>query len=272
MLNDNKLLDKASIYFSGNEIEKRKKINALMGDWKKEISNKAPIVFHDDGIEYDTSDYFGSDGFFPNYYNQETKVLFIGREARDNSGNDFVEKLINEFKRTTYIYKSIFWRRVLYILYGIRKNGKVKYENIPNVTEIIAEMTESNNYGFAFMNISKYSNDREDGGSADLWLINRFLVDTCIEKRNFIKEEIELIDPDIIITANLWDGKISNKYLDLCFPNKELVSYIENKANYYRLRINDKDIKLIDLWHFSKPGSDKENYFDPVVELLYKRN
>lgn len=26
------------------------------------------------------------------------------------------------------------------------------------------EMNENNNYGFALMNISKYSNDREDGG------------------------------------------------------------------------------------------------------------
>lgn len=272
MRNNNDLVDNVSIHFTENEIEKRKIINALMVDWKNEISIKAPIMFKDDGVEYDTIEYFGSDGFLPNYYNQETKVLFIGREARDNSQNDFVEKLIKEFKEITYIHKSIFWRRILYILYGIRKKGKVKFENIPNTSEIIKEMVKNNNYGFAFMNISKYSNDRDDGGSADFKLINRFLVDTCIEKRNFIKEEIELIDPDVIITANLWDGNISTDYLDLCFPNKELLSSINDKANCYGLKIKDKYIKLIDLWHFSKPGSDKENYFDPVIELLYKAN
>lgn len=257
-------------YFEGQEHEKRKQLIELMNDWKKVISNKDKILFNDDGEEHDAISYFGSDGFFPGYFNQEIKVLFIGREARDNSNGDLVVKMLQEFEEKSYITKSIFWRRLIYILYGIITKENYVYEDIPNIVEIIDELKNQSKLGFAFMNVSKYSNDREDGATSDFKLINRFLVDSELNKRNFIKEEIEILNPDVIVTANLWDGNISLDILELCFPNKKLVSTIDDKANLYNFSLNGREIKLIDLWHFSKPGSDKDKYYDPVVELLFK--
>jgi hypothetical protein len=255
-------------YFQGIEKEKHNSLSTLMDEWKTEISGCPKILFHDDNKFYDPIDYFVSDGFFPNYYNQKHKVLFIGREARYNSGNDYVLGELNYLKTTTSINAITFFRRILYITYGIKNNGKIAFNDIPYANIIVEEMINTNNFGFALMNISKYSNDRKDGGKADIKLINRFLEDSKLNRRNYILEEIELLEPDLIITANLWDGKIEEKYLSIIFPNITLKSSIENKLNYYEMINNNKIYKIIDLWHFSMPGSDENYFYTPVFELL----
>ncbi len=261
--------------YPNNELEKLSLLDSLMKDWKGEISKAEPIIFYDDGKEYPPVDYFGSDGFLPNYFNQKQKVLFIGRETRYQSGGDLAVSLINSFKTGKNINSNI-WRRLIYILYGIRNEGRLQYENIPYADEIAKKMYESCDFGFSIMNMSKYSNDRDDGAKADKELIQRFLKDSNLDKRNFILEEIEILEPDIIITGNLWDGLIDEKFLKLCFPNLYLIKKIENKANLYSTTINNRIIKLIDLYHFSSRVSDKgrdpdnDYFYDPTMELLYK--
>jgi hypothetical protein len=240
-----------------------------MKEWKKEISKKPKIVFFDDNEEYSPEEYFYLDGFFPNYYNHDPKILFIAREARKTSGEDFIENSLLYFKSDAKINDSIFWRRIFYILYGIRTKGKINFDNIPYPYDFVRELDKNNNYGFALMNISKYSNDREDGGKkADTVLINRFLEDSNLSIRNYFKEELEILDPDVIITANLWDGKINEGYLNICFNDIKPIKSIEG-ANLSTMVINKKNIKIIDLYHFSMPGSDKNYYYDPVNKLLF---
>lgn len=264
------MVDNIIGYFPENEIESRNKIISLMNDWKKEISQKEKIVFFDDNKEYPPEDYFYFDGFFPNYYNQDTKVLFIAREARWTSGGDFIENSLKYFKSDAKINDVLFWRRIFYMLYGIRTKGKEEYKDIPYPYDYVRELDENNMYGFALMNMSKYSNDREDGGKrADTVLMNQFLKDSDLKKRNFFKEELEILDPDVIITANLWDGKIKKEYLDICFEGINLIKTIEGAA-FSTMVINKKSIKIIDLYHFSQPGlSDQEYYYDPVIKLLF---
>jgi len=256
--------------FPENEIGNRKKIFSLMMDWREEISKKDKIVFFDDNKKYSPEDYFYLDGFFPNYYNQDIKVLFIAREARWQSGMDFIENSLKYFKSEASINNVLFWRRLFYILYGIRTKGKFEYKDIPYPYDFIQEIDKNNNYGFALMNISKYSNDREDGGKrADTVLMNQFLKDSDLNKRNFFKEELEILAPDVIITANLWDGKIKEEYMNVCFDGIKLIKTIEGAA-LSTMVINKKSIKIIDLYHFSQPGlSDQEYYYDPVIKLLF---
>ena len=240
-----------------------------MYDWKQQIAKCNPIIFYDDNKPYKTTDYFGYDGFLPEYYSQELKLLFIGRESRANSKSDSVINTIDHFKNVRDINSSSFWRRILYIVYGVKNHGKIDFSELPYAQDIALEMVKCKNYGFALMNISKYSNDRVDGGKADKKLINRFLEDSELGKRNFIKEEIEMLEPDIIITANLWDGKIKKEYLDICFSNMKLIRKIDDKLNIYRFNNKNKEIPIFDLWHFSRPGSDKVKYYDPVMNALY---
>lgn len=264
-------------YFT-TEIEKKKRaeIQKLMQAWKRVIKTKEKISFRQNEYEkeekIDAIEYFNSDGFFPGYFKRgRQRVLFIAREARYNSGCD---RIINDLKwfKTVKINAFSFWRRILYIVYGIRTNGKYSYYDIPYANEILEEMQKNNDYGFALMNISKYSNDADDGANANYNLINQFLKDSELSKRNFIREEISILDPDIIITANLWKGGIEWDELEKIIPEKDckFIKEIKNVATLWDFTFNRKVIKLVDLQHFSCRGSDDALFYTPTMELLYK--
>lgn len=156
------------------EKEKSDALKKLMDDWRAQISTKPEIVFKDDGKKYPAEAYFARDGFLPGYFSQKPKVPFIGRETRWIGGKDFRDTTIDYFTHDN-VNTSIFWRRVLYILYGIRHNGNIPFEEIPFADEIAKEMVESGSFGFAVMNLSKYSNDSDTGGVADVELMTRFV-------------------------------------------------------------------------------------------------
>lgn len=260
-------------YFtSEDDRSKREELLKLFDDWKNLIIEKEDIIFTDDDRKYPAIDYFVTDGFYPGYFNENNiKILFIGREARD-VGDRIVSDL--EWFGKYSVNALSYWRRILYLVYGIKMKGIREFNDIPYANDIMSEMKKNNNFGFAVMNISKYGNTSITGGKADKKLINRFLTDTE-DERNYIAEEIELLSPDIIITANLWDGKISKDKLNKIFipKNFKKLRYIKHKANLYDYKINDnKTVKLIDLYHFSKPGSDKELFYDPVITLLKRDN
>ena len=265
--------------FSGIEIEKRSKIMALMQDWRKTVSS-SKIVYKDDNKKYTGDEYFASDGFFPGYYGTNPKVLFIAREPREHGGYDYIDGWIhdfkkrksNDFKGKDSLNKSFFWKRILCIHHIIRNNGVI--ENI-TVNEIIESMIEKNDYGFAVMNISKYANASETGRRRDKDLMNRFFEDSKLEQRNFFKEELEILDPDIIITANFLDGKIvREEYIIQCFGKITFFEKETKKLKYAvalnSIDVNNKKVKVIEFPHFSAPGSCLERYYKPLSKLLSK--
>jgi hypothetical protein len=266
--------------FSGVEIQKRQQIVALMSDWLSEIERKYEAEPDDElWAKGPPRSYFVADGFFPGYFNQKLKVLFIGRETRWTEG-DYIESTIKGYNEENYHNKSAFTRRLLYIIQGIKHNGKLKFESLEEANYYAKEMVDTKDYGFAFMNISKYSNWKEDGGTADFGFINIFLEDSNLEKRNFFHEELEILEPDIIITMNLWDGNIERKYLDLCFGKIEwenLNDDTDDKVKVSSLILNDKSIKLINCTHhfssiprsISKQNIDKEFFYDPVMKAVF---
>lgn len=252
------------------EKQKRKELFDLFIDWKSVISKKKKIKFKDDNKYYNAIDYFNCDGFLPGYFSGTKKILFIARESRYSSGNDRVKTNIEWLKKNSPTSSS-YWRRILYITYGIKTEGVYNFSVLPNANDILIEMAKMNNYGFALMNISKYSNDSKSGANADYSLINQFLDDSNLTERNFIEEELVLLDPDIIITANLWSGKINNHELNKIFPenNFEYIKEITDKAILFNLKVRNKKMRLIDLYHFSSRGSDKDLFYDPVMNLLF---
>lgn len=262
-----------NLYFTQQkDICKRKQLKELFNQWIKQISTCDDIQFPDDGKKYPTTEYFVKDGFYPGYFSGKyPKVLFIGRETRGTASfHKSKDRILCDLE---YTFKNSpnkipFVRRIFYIYYGILTKGKYQFCDIPYPVE----MVKNEQYGFAFMNISKYSNDSERSVAANYNLINQFFTDSDLTKRNFIREEIELLDPDIIITANLWDTKIKQEYLELVFPTKDFVevkSY-KNEAILYDFQFNQKKIKFIDAYHFSAIGSDGENFYEPIINLLFK--
>jgi hypothetical protein len=265
------MADNISSLFSGIEIQKRQQIVSLMEDWKSEIFRNYGHDYWEEGNPISDS-YFISDGFFPGYYNQEIKVLFIGREPRFMyEEGDWIHYMIKHFK-TDNQNNKLLARRLLYIVHGIKSKGKLEFEDVKRKTaDGIAK--EIKDHGFAFMDISKYSNCN-DKPDADYLLINQFLKDSNLEKTNYFQKEIEILSPDVIITSNLWNGSIDQKYLDMCFGKIEWVKInndIDGKVKVSNIILNGKSIKLLDMYQltdYSHP--DKAFFYDPVMEILFK--
>jgi hypothetical protein len=171
------MIDKISDLFSGIEIQKRKQIVSLMSAWLSGIERKYKAEPDDElWAEGPPRSYFISDGFFPGYYNQKIKVLFIGRETRYMTDEgDAVLCTIKGYKEKKK--NTLFTKRMLYIIQGIKCNGKLEFEHLEETNDYAKELVDAKEYGFAFMNISKYANELPDY-KADYPFINQFLEDS----------------------------------------------------------------------------------------------
>jgi hypothetical protein len=223
--------------------------------------------------------------FFPGYYKQKNKVLFIGREARWITSvkftcGDYIATFLDWLENNNDHNQKGFTRRLLYIVQLIKSNGQIKFEELLTANDYAKKMVETGDYGFAVMNISKYSNDAKDGANADKELIKQSLEDTDLRKRNYFQKQLELLEPDIVITANLWDGKISKQYLDLCFGNLTRIATISgrehdrrSRADLYIMTIKQKTVKVVDVYHFaSRKQPEKDYYYTPIKKLLFPKD
>ena len=243
------------------EQKKRQDLLKLFDAWKVVVRKNNPAL----------APLFTADGFFPGYFSASPRVLFIGRESRFAPDGDRITSDLTWFSGLPSASEP-YWRRILHLLYGIKTNGQYPFSAIPTEDIILKQMVQRNNYGFAIMNFSKYINEADDSSTSNFKLINQFLEDSDLDRRNFIRDEIELLEPDIIITANLWGCKIDKTYLNLVFPPMDMsMPFIDsnNKACLQILRFNGRTIKRLDTYHFSAPGNDQEKFYDPAMELLF---
>ncbi len=235
----------------------------LLDDWEKIIQKNNPEL----------APLFTRDGAFPGYSNAYPKVLFIGRESRYADTGDRITSDIAWFKKLKLGEgMGNYWNRIITIVYLIQTGQKYSPVQTPRPRAIIDQMRATGNYGFAIMNISKYLNPEEEkSGTSNFNLINQFLADSDLSQRNFVREEIEALAPDIIITANLWGCKIKKKYLDLIFPPQDLGAPVFDRtknACLQNFRLNGRTVKRIDTYHFSAVGNDQELFYDPIMELV----
>jgi hypothetical protein len=255
--------------FPPAEQEQRRKINALMEDWAKVLA-EARVLSKGDGKTYAGSDFFCPDGFYPYYYQQKKKILFIGRESVDISGCDYIEVLLKAYRensvanRTLNQWRNNFQKRMLQIAWGILQGGTVPYEQVPNASDLGKTFGTPEGISFAFMNLSKYSNESESGTSRrDVDLITAFLNDSRLEKRNFVREELAILDPDVVIVMNLWEMKVDNALVNLA-----LGKVIECTEPPDFIEINEKRVPLINLYHFSARRNTEEDFYKPAMKII----
>ena len=265
--------------YSDLEKEKNTELNALFSAWIKQLSKNKETINNGNKDKTTPKNCFAKDGFFPGYFDENNlKVCFIGRETRKIGGHDFRDTT-KEFFENKNTNKNSFWRHILYIVHGIMTEGLETYEEIPTANAILDKMFYDNNFGFAVINISKYSNDDEENWQTNVDLANRFLRDSNLGETNFFQKELEILNPDLIITANLWEHGIFNeKYLNLCLPysnfsnGKNVTHKGKSVAEYGKYDLNGRDIDYIDLHHFSAKKSDKYCYYNPVMKVLFNKN
>ncbi len=242
-----------------SEQELCSRLDALQTEWKRTCN-------------YEDSE-FVYDGFYPYYTKQKVKILFIGRENRglDNECGSYVSQLYKAYKEKSIGGKSINAYKThslqFYITYGLNNNA-TDWSEIPSAAELAEGFATERGISWAYMNLSKLSNTGEHSQVADWCLINNFCEATkeANEKsgRNFWAEEINLLDPDLIIGMNL------GSYYD-CLGESEWGDLFGSSAVRHRkITIGTKTYDLLDTYHFSARKSPKKDFYDPIVEAYGK--
>ena len=241
----------------------KRKLDSLFQTWDERMRKN--------GATEEEISYWCSDGFYPGYSLQKVKVLFIGREPRYLADYNFIEITYEGIKKneirvknkTLTVSQHPYFSKLFYITYGVNNN---LCEKIPSASEMITSFGNEDGISYAYMNLSKFSN--EDDGYATNWKnVNRFLALSEGEE-NLCNKEIQLLNPDIIITMNFGNWRVK-KYLGVIANDYGR----DEKGNIhkYELQVGEKTIPLFDMWHFSAPGKDfEECYYLPLRKFLEK--
>lgn len=226
-------------------------LSLLFQDWHLDAKEKTFIKGY-------TAENMVFDGFYPYFSKQKIKVLFVGREALCLEGN-YLDVLYNCYKRNKVgdinLNSYQFHRLMFLVTYGLN-NDFIPWDAMPKVTDMTASFATDAGISFAFMNLSKFSNDSGERDT-DWGLIDSFSSAFEKSKLNYFNTEIEIINPDLIITMNL-ESRID------VLGRKEVIKY-GNTASYFYLHCNDKKILTIDTFHFSASKQNKDSFYTPII-------
>lgn len=250
----------SKLHYPKNETVIQNELNTVFTEWHsyaqiKSLPNKR------------TPDDMVLDGFYPYYSKQNCKVLFVGRESLGLTGDNYIDLLHHMYTSEKAIGDKTlnqhrFHALMFYITYGLN-NDCCDWKDIPMATEIADSFATEKGISFAFMNLSKFSNDSNDW-RADWPLIDGFVEAFRDSPINYFAKQIDTLCPDIILTMNLESrlkalGEIS------------VIEY-GNTASYFTLRTSNKEYLLIDLFHFSASKSQENCYYEPILQGIKKYN
>lgn len=248
----------AKLSYPETEIELTQRVGELMKTWHEHFEGSSS---HE--LRAMAND-FVPDGFYPYYSTQPRKILFIGREARGIGGGNYLEELCHAYQTAKMIGKrhlnqSRFHYRLLYIAWGLLR-GCPAWRTIPFADKIGDTFATERGISFAFMNISKISNERDDSEKAH-WPTLLQAVEASSDMQNFICDEIAMLAPDIVIAMNL-EG--------ICLEALGKRSKLDaiSGVDAYDLCSNGHQALLLNAWHFSATRkNDVEDYYDPICIL-----
>ena len=217
---------------------------------------------------------FVKDGPFPQYEGQRTKILFIGRElyGKQNKEDGLC---INYWDERAGMDKlGVFQSRLLYLAYGIHKRecGLDDWLNMKEAKELNKLFANEgkpfdDQFSYAFMNACKILNTKSTYVGKDF---QEFIKDP--NNRVFFIREIELINPDIIISGNLNDlsfftdaNDFYQEFKGKIEANRESQFHNEN-CFVWQYKINNKKIPWLDAYHFSRRGDTFEHFYEPICK------
>jgi hypothetical protein len=202
------------------------------------------------------------DGFYPHYFNQKKKILFIGWEPVDIPGCHYIDILYKCYRETKrigdrHLNQSQFHYLMMYVAYGIL-NGMPTWQAIPCASKIGDTFGCPDGLSFAFMNISKLSNE--------IWQANHRIINTAhalsTQPRNFIQQEVAILEPHIVITMcrTKKDKIASLGQLTPIHASKQAESYWLDSGNHRSL--------LINTWHFSAHKTNIDSFYTPICDEI----
>ena len=246
-----------SICYPNNEKPKLDKLENLFREWHLHFVNNSSR------LEKHIADDMVFDGFYPYYSSQKKRILFIAWESVDIDGCNYIDLLYKSYRETKrigsrHLDQSKFHYLMMYITYGIL-NGMPTWQEIPCASKIGDTFGDPNGLSFAFMNISKLSNEK--------WQANHAVIDTAYAlstyPRNFIQEEIAILEPHIVIAMSRTkkDKITSLGQLTAIDDLDQVESYWLDSGTHRSL--------LINTWHFSAwAKTGVECYYNPICDAL----
>ena len=251
-------------------INKIKTIDELMDKWFKYSRSKWPEAV------------FVKDGPFCYYWQQKIKILFVARElpGKIDKGEEGSFTTYQD-ERECMIKLGIFQSRLLYLAYGII-NGEsteqdwiASYDSGNGARKLNQKFAEDPKlcdgaFSYAAVNASKLLNS--DGKKIGK-LFHAFISDEI--NRAFFLREINLLKPDIIISANLADLKFFKDFEGRIDPDVKSSYSSENCTVWnYKSEKKDKQIPWLDTWHFTAGKETFKCFYRPICvaakELLGK--
>ena len=268
--NQNFLIDKndlGELYGNCNPVPKEEEsmigeLNKLANEWRELL------------IGQGNADLFNMDGFYPFYTSQKCRILFVGREACCMSGKNYIKTVCPCIRGDSFsgwtVNQYPFHRRQFYIAYGIMKwcqgMGFPSWEEVPRASDmakrIFAKKEEANegvgglnSISWAFINLSKISNDTADYKTDS----NRYFPFVSNEEnRGKIREQIEILKPQIIIGANV--------------PELiEILSYgkaDQSVPECYYYEGNEKLPPFLNCYHFAAIKNDRQCFYESVKKVF----
>ena len=237
------------IPYPENEQAKSAAINELMEKWGAKIGPER----------------FESDGFYPHYFSQHPRVLFIGREGYYMKGRNYIEVFHRVYSNSHFdegadVSTDAFHRKILRFAYCFKHNFP-EWKDVPYPRDMKEKFTPDG-ISFAFMNLSKISGDEYRTTN---WNEVRESIDLS---GDFNKQEIALLEPDIIVTMNFMDIDWARKSLfDAC----ELVDNCDRDISVYRAEVNGRKVWVFDTWHFSAHYKrEYEEFYVPLRHAYHK--
>jgi hypothetical protein len=207
-----------------------------------------------------------TDGIFPYYSMQKIKVLFVGRDQCEVFPTD---KSKTSHSYTYEMYKNLTSGKYKLIYKNLYKIAYAFNNNFPEWSQI-PEYTSDNLFvdkgvSYAFINCSKFTNESDKGPNVDIELLVDFT--EKYSRMDLFKRQIQIINPDIIITMNLSDlsdGGFKMDYLGEC----EHIGFSEQFVSIYKYFLNDRLIPLFDTYHFSWRHLNGMNAIDKLYSPL----
>lgn len=260
-------LEEAKQIYPKEELNLWEENQNILKDLENELQN---IAIKEEEKAY--TEKINFDGFYPYYTQQSLKILFIGKEALNINGQDYIQTmyegiLANDTRgQGKYtVNQDKFHARMLYLTYGLN-NENCSYNSMPYASWIGQNnFSKKKGISYALINYSKFDNPSETSFVSDIKRMKKYrkMISKCT--KNYYQKQISLLDPDLIIKMNLSDTFGSNLFETS--PIKWEQSTNENIA-IGNIEIDNKKYLLIETWHFSAGKSFNNCYYEPIKKIV----
>jgi len=211
--------------------QKTNLLNNLFDKWESAHSNESEEslkkTIHGENI---SKEFFQRDGIIDEeiFGKEKKKILFLSNEANSNNYNaakgqpksNYQNEYLDYFKNGKDDWRGKMRERTCALYLFLVGIYDLHYSNYAN--------------RFAMMDLNKRGGKSKiDGG--------QHIVEYCRVYKDFIKQEIEIIDPNIVV----WIG--TNTY-DMGIP--EMLGAVIKAGNKY-FDINKKPVPILRMWHTS---------------------